>query len=190
MTVRPALLCGIAIFALTAVPVFAQSDRAVEISAGYLNVMGTMHGWNAQVSTDLTPRLSVLFEVDHSRGADCRDCQPTYRDLGVLGGIRYSWWRGSRFAPSWQLLGGVLHSKSEPYYADVIFGPPSYEESYTLDYFAIQPGVGITAMMTPRVGIRMQTDLQFAIPTDPEYDGISAFPRFTVGAVFRLGGGR
>jgi hypothetical protein len=36
----------------------------------------------------------------------------------------------------------------------------------------------------------MQTDLQFAIPDQSEYEGLSIFPRVTVGAVVRLGGGR
>lgn len=70
------------------------------------------------------------------------------------------------------------------------FGPPYYEEGETVDYVAIQPGVGFTVMVTPRVGLRMQTDLQFAIPDQSEYEGLSIFPRVTVGVVVRLGGGR
>jgi hypothetical protein len=45
-------------------------------------------------------------------------------------------------------------------------------------------------MMTPRVGLRMQTDLQFAVPDQSEYEGMTVFPRVTIGAVFRLGRGR
>jgi hypothetical protein len=178
------------LLALGAVPAFAQVDRPVEISAGYLNVGESMHGWTAQVSKDVTPHLAVLFEVSRLHGADCQECQPVYNDLGVLGGVRYSWRRASRLVPSWQILGGVLHSKSEPYYADLIFGPPSYEESYTVNYLAIQPGAGLTVMLTPRVGVKVQADLQFAIPDQSEYEGISVFPRVTVGAVFRLGRAR
>jgi hypothetical protein len=181
---------AVATLALIAAPAFAQTDRPVELSAAYLNVGGTMHGWSAQVSKDLTTRLAVLFEVDRSRGADCGGCEPVYRDLGILGGVRYTWRRESKFTPSWQILGGVLHSKSEPYYADLIFGPPYYEESETVEYLAIQPGVGFTVMMTPRVGLRMQTDLQFAVPDQSEYEGMTVFPRVTIGAVFRLGRGR
>jgi len=40
------------------------------------------------------------------------------------------------------------------------------------------------------VGFKMQTDLQFGIPDQSEYEGFSVFPRVTVGAVFRLGGRR
>ena len=67
----------------------------------------------------------------------------------MLGGVRYNWLRGGRFSPSAHVLAGVLHSKSDPYYADLIFGPPYYEESETVDYVAIQPGVGFTVMVTP-----------------------------------------
>lgn len=181
------ILIMVTILTLVAGPAFAQSDRPVEISAGYLSVGGTLRGWSAQIGKDITPGLAILFEVDRSRGADCADCQPVYRDLGVLGGVRYSWRRRSRLVPSVQILGGVLHSKSEAYYADLIFAPPSYEESYTVNYLAIQPGVGFTAMLTPRFGVRVQTDLQFGIPDQSEYEGISLFPRVTLGAVVRLG---
>jgi hypothetical protein len=175
---------------LTSVPAFAQSERPIELSASYINVMGTMHGWSAEVSKTLTPHLAVLLEVDRSTGTDCAGCEPVYHDLGVLGGVRYSWLRGGRFTPSMQMLAGVLHSKSDPYYADLIFGPPYLEEGETINYFALQPGVGFTVMLTPRVGVKMQTDLQFAIPDQSAYEGFSAFPRVTIGAVFRLGGRR
>ena len=138
----------------------------------------------------LTPHLAVLLEVDQSVGADCSGCEPVYHDRAVLGGARYSWLRAGRFTPSVQMLAGVLHSRSDPYHADMIFGPRSYVESETVDYFAVQPGAGFTVMVTPRVGLRMQTDLQVAIPNQSEYEGFSIFPRVTVGAVFRLGSGR
>lgn len=178
------------VLALIAMPAFAQGQGPVEISASYLNVGGTMHGWSADVSKMVTPHLTVLLEVDQSNGADCRGCEPVYHDLAVLGGVRYSWRRGGRFTPSLQMLGGVLHSRSDPYYADLIFAPPYYTASETADYFALQPGAGLTVMVTPRVGVRMQTDLQFAIPNQSEYEGFSVFPRVAVGAVFRLGRGR
>jgi hypothetical protein len=178
------------VFVLASTSAFAQDERPFEVAGGYLSVGGTMHGWSAEVSKAITPHLAVLFEVDRSTGADCAGCEPVYHDLGVLGGVRFNWLRGGRFSPSVQVLTGVLHSKSDPYYADLIFGPPYYEEGETVDYFAVQPGVGFTVMMTPRVGLRMQTDLQFAIPNQSEYEGLSIFPRVTVGAVVRLGRGR
>ena len=177
------------VLVLASTSAFAQDERPLEVAGGYLSV-GMMHGWSGEVSKAITPHLAVLFEVDRSTGTDCVGCQPLYHDLGALGGVRYNWLRGGRFSPSMQVLAGMLHSKSDPYYADLIFGPPYYEEGETVDYFAIQPGVGFTVMVTPRVGLRMQTDLQFAIPDQSEYEGLSIFPRVTVGAVVRLGGGR
>src|SRR5262245_37678740 len=175
---------------LISMPALAQSERPLDLSASYLTVGGTMHGWSADVSQAITPRVGVVLEVNRSIGADCAGCEPVYRDLSVLGGVRFNWLRDKRVSPSFQVLAGALHSKSDPYYADLIFGPPYYEESETVKYLALQPGVGVTFMVTPRVGFKMQTDLQFAIPDQSEYEGISVFPRVTVGAVFRLGGGR
>ena len=42
-------------------------------------------------------------------------------------------------------------------------------------------------MVTPRVGIRTQADLQLAIPNQSQYEGMTAFPRVTIGGVFRFG---
>ena len=53
--------------------------------------------------------------------------------------------------------------------------------------FGDAAGVGITAMMTPRLGIRAQADVQIAGSTDAYLQGTSIFPRTTVGAVIRLG---
>ena len=178
------------VLVLMSMPAFAQRERPLDLSASYLTVGGTMHGWSVDVSKAITPRVGAVLEVNRSIGADCSGCEPVYRDLSVLGGVRFSWLRDKRFSPSFQVLGGVLHSKSDPYYADLIFGPPSYEESETVDYLALQPGGGFTVMVTPRVGFKMQTDLQFGIPDQSEYEGFSVFPRVTVGAVFRLGGRR
>jgi hypothetical protein len=175
---------------LTSTPAFAQTPRPIEIGGSYLTVGGTMHGWSVDVSKWLTPHLAVVLEVDRSVGADCRGCEPVYHDRAVLGGARFSWLRAGRLTPSVQVLGGVLQSRSDPYYADLIFGPPSYVERETVNYFAVQPGAGLTVMVTPRLGVRMQTDLQVAIPNQSEYEGFSIFPRVTVGAVFRLGRGR
>ena len=72
----------------------------------------------------------------------------------------------------------------------MIFGPRFYEEGYTVYYFAIQPGGGVTVMLTPRVGIRTHVDLHIAVPNQAEYQGFSIFPRVLVGGVFRFGLGQ
>jgi hypothetical protein len=61
------------------------------------------------------------------------------------------------------------------------------EPELTIDYLALQPGGGVTMMLTPRLGFRAQADLQFGIPDQSEWEGISGFPRVTIGGVVRLG---
>lgn len=167
----------------------AQDDRFAEVSAGYLNVGGLMHGWSVEVSKPFTPQWALVGEVNRARGRDCQGCDPTYNDTSVLGGVRYRWLRGARIWPSAQVLVGGLHSVADGYWTDLIFGPRFYEEGYTVNYFAIQPGGGVTVMLTPRVGIRTHVDLQFAVPNQAEYEGFSIFPRVLVGGVFRFGTG-
>jgi hypothetical protein len=49
----------------------------------------------------------------------------------------------------------------------LIFGPRFFEEGYTVNYFAIQPGGGVTVMLTPRVGIRTTWTCRSPYPTRP-----------------------
>ena len=90
-----------------------------------------------------------------------------------------------------QILVGGLHSEAEGYAWETTFANNrvvrGYEEGFTVNYLALQPGVGATLMMNSRVGLRLQTDIQLAIPDQSEYEGYSVFPRTTVGAVVRLG---
>jgi len=49
-----------AIMAGFASPALAQDDRQTDVTVGYLNVMGSMHGTAIQVSRQLTARWVVL----------------------------------------------------------------------------------------------------------------------------------
>jgi hypothetical protein len=44
----------------------------------------------------------------------------------------------------------------------------------------------VTAMVSPRLGIRAQADILFAMPDQSKWEGVSIFPRVVVGAVIRL----
>jgi hypothetical protein len=152
-----------------------------------------MHGWYAQLSTEVTPRFGLVAQVDGSYGPDEPGEEPDYRDHAFLGGARFTYALTPRVAVFWQGLAGVLHSVAEAY-------STAYErldgtvveirnDELTINYLALQPGGGATFMFTPRVGIRGHFDLQFAIPDQGAWEGISIFPRVAVGGVFRLGGG-
>ena len=179
---------SISIVLLAAHPVRAQGLGRVELSGGFLNVMGTMNGATAQVAAPLTPHWSLVGEADFSRGPDPGDDTYIYRDVALLGGVRYAWHAHSRILPFAQVLAGGLHSTAR---GDVcLIFSSCYAEAYTINYFAVQPGGGVTFMLSPRVGIRTQADFQLAIPNQSEWEGFSLFPRVAVSAVVGLGARR
>ena len=169
----------------------AQSDTAIELGGGFLNVMGTMNGGNAQVGLRLNDRWTLVGEVNAAKGRDCRDCDQLFKDVSALAGVRANWRPRRQVTLFTQILVGGLHSEAEGYAWETTFANNrvvrGYEEGFTVNYLAVQPGVGATIMMTPRVGLRLQTDIQLAIPDQSEYEGYSLFPRTTVGGVARLG---
>jgi hypothetical protein len=188
---RSGVLAGVATMVallMAAKPATAQGSRGIDLSTGYLNVARSMNGMNVQLTSQMTRHLSFVGEIDWSRGPDRETLDPIYRDLAGLAGIRFGWQPTPRISPFLQVMAGGLHSTSEAYsYMSCSCfrtGPVLiYEPAYTTDYLAIQPGGGVTVMMTPRVGIRAQTDFQFALQSE----WASIFPRTAVGAVIRLG---
>jgi len=86
------------------------------------------------------------------------------------------------------LLAGGLRSSSGEYVVEYCCGlGRRLEPASTAGYLAIQPGGGLTVMASRRVGLRAQFDAQLAIPDQAAFEGVSVFPRVTVGAVIRLG---
>ena len=168
-------------------PATAQTSLGNDLSSGYLNVGGSMNGMNVQFTSQMTRHLSFVGEVDWSRGPDPDSIHPIYHDVAGLGGLRVGWQPTPKISPFVQVMAGGLHSTSEGYSYTCFCsrtGPVlRYQEAYTVDYLAVQPGGGVTVMMTPRLGIRAQTDFQFAIQSE----WASIFPRTAVGAVIRLG---
>ena len=163
----------------------ASAQIEVDVAAGYQNASGTMHGGFGQLSVDLGRRWGVFGQVDATSGHDPGDHTTTFRDVGVLGGVRYRWQPSPRVSPFWQLGAGVLHSKGT--LDDFDFRGRPVHNTFTVNYLAIQPGGGVTVMMTPRVGVRAQFDLQLAIPDQSQFEGASAFLRPSIGAVVRFG---
>ena len=168
-------------------PATAQTTNHIDVSGGYLNVLGSMHGGNAQVNAELNRRWSFVGEVDWSRGGDCAGCDPVFTDLAGLAGARFRWLGNGRVSPFFQVLGGGLQSTADDYQVEYCCGLGSqFREGFTKSYVAIQPGGGVTTMITRRVGLIAQVDIQFAIPDQSQSD-ISIFPRVVTGAVVRLG---
>lgn len=85
-------------------------------------------------------------------------------------------------------MAGGLHSEAPEYYVDYCCNlGRRLEPGYTINYLVIQPGGGVTYMVTPRFGMRAQADLQLAIPDQREWEGYALFPRVVAGGVIRLG---
>ena len=168
-------------------PAFAQDVRQTDVSAGYLNVNGSMHGWNVQLTAPVSSRWSLIAELDGSRGHDPGSDDYTYRDFAFLGGVRFGWQPTPRISPFWQVLAGGLNSKAAGGYCTIT--GRCVRDEFSVNYFALQPGGGVTVMVTPRFGIRAQADMQLAIPDQSQYEGMTMFPRVVTGAVIRLGRG-
>jgi hypothetical protein len=171
-------------------PALAQDGGQTDVTVGYLRV-SCMNGVNAQVASELTRRIAVVGEFDAAFGPDCSEREPRYRDFGFLGGGRVSWYPGTRTTVFFQGLGGLLHSTAGAYSWEYLSSAGRLvqvaEPELTITYLALQPGGGMTMMLTPRFGLRAQADLQIAIPDQSEWEGVAGFPRATIGAVVRLG---
>ena len=105
-------------FAVAVSTASAQGLRETDVSVGYLNLGGSMQGGNVQLTAPITERWSVVGEFDASSGRDCSGCEPDYRDVAGLGGVRYVWRPSVRLTPFWQVLAGGLRSTAGDYYVD------------------------------------------------------------------------
>jgi hypothetical protein len=183
------LFVGAIGFTGAATSLSAQDVDHVDVAVGYVNVGGSMHGVDVQVSKPLTPRWSFVADFDRSVGPDCSGCEPTYRDFAGFGGVRQTWHPTTRTTPYWQLLVGGLHSTSDGYTVEPCCGLGGrFQPGQTVNYFALQPGAGVTLMLSSRFGVRGEADWQIAIPDQSEFEGAMVRPRVVVGAVLRLGG--
>jgi hypothetical protein len=171
---------------LSASPVFAQDLPPADVSVGSLTVNGTMFGVTLQGTKPLSWNWSLVGEVDWSRGPDPGDDVYTFQDVAVLGGFRYTFAPARRVSPFWQVMAGGLTSKGEGRWCTTT--GRCREESFRRNYLVIQPGGGVTAMLTPRFGVRAQLDVQVAVARSEAY--VAVFPRFAIGAVIALGRGR
>ena len=165
----------------------ARAQSGVDVAAGYLNAGGTMHGGFGQVSVDLGRHWSIFGQIDATRGRELGDETATFRDVAVLGGVRHRWQPTPRVSPFWQVSLGVLHSEGTADYVNIL--GRHVHETFTVNYRAIQPGGGVTVMVTPRVGLRGQLDVLLAIPDQSRFEGGSAFVRPAIGGVVRFGAG-
>ena len=163
-----------------ALPAAAQQPTPkVEVSVGYVVVRDQdiyretfPLGWNIDVATQMTRRLTIVGEV----GGAYRhvDLLGTGFDLSVhtlMAGPRLSGWQSGRLAPFAHILvGGALVRAS-------VFG----ERSSTI-MLALQPGAGVDVRLTDLVGVRIGGDYRLSLSGGAEIEF-----RVGTGAVFRVG---
>jgi hypothetical protein len=141
-----------------------QTDVAVAyVTAGYLGYDYSVHGWNAQFSAQRTRRWTLVGEFGYERE------NPNHRGWAGLSGGRFGW-PATRASPFWQILVGGLHETGAGY------------EKETMNSLVVQPGGGMTVMVTRRFGMRIQADLRFGLSRE-----VSGQSRVLAGGVMRFG---
>lgn len=158
-------------FAIAIEPASAQHLWSTEVAvanvtAGYLGYDYSVQGWNVQFGAQRTRRWTLVGEFDAERE------HLNHRGWAGLGGGRFGWRPAPRVSPFFQILAGGQ------------FETGVGDRQDTISSLAIQPGVGMTVRITPRLGVRIQSDLRFGLSSD-----VSGLSRIAVGGVFRLRNG-
>jgi len=171
----------------------AQASRQVEVFGGYVNLPDyrSLHGGSLQVSAGISPKWSVVLDVDaayrHTRAFYEPHVGGEYRDLHIAGlaGFRRVIGRRGRLSGFGQILAGGLREKTFDICVNLGRGRPCRPaEDFSTRYFVVQPGLGATVMVTPRFGIRAQADIALT-RTSEGYP--MAFVRAVAGGVIRFG---
>ena len=184
------LLVGVALLWPSAPALGQTLEGQTNLMAGYVNVNGQMHGGLVQIDRQSRGHIGYFAEFNVVSGPDCSRCQPKYRDLTAVGGIRINWRPGSRVTAYAQAGVGVLSSRASEYsYDQPLPGGRTVrvtDPAFTVNEFALQPGGGVTYMLSPRFGVRGQATLQFGVPDQSQWEGITLFQYIGGGAVFRF----
>jgi opacity protein-like surface antigen len=193
---RALSLIGFCIFAFTAPPsALAQEGGAPvlslgEVSAGYAFMRDTTTeenfpaGWYSSAAVNLNQWFGVAGEVTgaHKKLTDIAPVSVKANLYTFMGGPRFFIKRG-RIVPFAQLLAGAAQLRwktTEP------TGGPNDTGSDT--QFAVQPGGGMTVLLTQNVSVRGAADYRRIVFTEAdEFDEDNSQFRATVGMVFGWG---
>jgi len=180
-----------------AMPIAAQeatsgkAPRQVDVGVGYVR-QACMNGMQATVTSPWKGRVAVEGEFAATFGPDCGSSRPRYRDFLFQGGVRWTWHAGPRTSVYVRTLAGLLHSTAGAYqwsYRSLVSGTNVIvgEPDFTLDYFALTAGGGLTTMFTPRYGLYAQVDSLTGIPNQSDWEGVSGFGRASAGLLVAAG---
>jgi hypothetical protein len=186
---------------LAPVPSAAGQDLAtssvppVDVSAGYAMAHDTTHqrtfpaGWYGSAAVNPAQWFGIAGEVSGTYSgteefafAEGHDTI-SRRVYTVMAGPRF-FQKVGRIVPFGQFLAGVAveHESSTS-----VWQGRAHSGTLTWNRFAIQPGAGVTVLMTERVGIRAQADYRCVMDFEDEAEYINAF-RFAAGFTLHWGG--
>lgn len=177
----------------------AQTKGQVELFGGYAHLLDyrSLQGGSVQVSAGLSPQWAAVLDLD----AEYRNVWYDYgkfhivdaghfRELHLAGlvGFRRTIGRPARLSGYWQALAGGLQEKLYDVCNSGGNGRPCRPaEDSSQGYFVIQPGLGVTAIVTPRFGIRAQGDLRVGAPDGRNYEYPFGWYRTVAGGFIRFG---
>ena len=169
-----------------------------ELSAGYAFMHDTdidenfPAGWYVSGAVNLSQWFGIVGEaggsyttVDETYGLEQRFSLSTKLEgYTFMAGPRF-FRKTGRVVPFAQFLTGVLYARSR---TTSTWGdePPYRGGRLVSTDFAIQPGGGVTVLLTERVGLRVAGDYRCAIDTEDETEYTNEF-RFITGFTFHWG---
>ena len=171
-------------------PAVAQEHVApplpvVDLSAGYMFMYDTdiaesfPKGWYFGSAVNLNTWFGVAFEVS---GSHKRISAVQFDAFTYMAGPRF-FQKTGRLVPFAQFLTGLAHGRAK------ITPPPEFGYgpfTTSSDNFAIQPGGGVTILLTDHVGLRVATDYRCIMNFDDGVEYTNEF-RVTSGMTFHWG---
>jgi hypothetical protein len=184
-------------------PVSAQEAGTLplpiaELSAGYAFMRNTHidenfpAGWYLSGGVNLSQWFAIVGEAGGGY-ATVRETPPfgephelssKLEDYAFMGGPRF-FRKTGRVVPFGQFLVGVRYARQRE---TATYGaePPHRGGMLTATDLAIQPGGGVTVLLTERVGLRVAADFRTVIDTEDETEYTNEF-RFITGFTFHWG---
>lgn len=188
----------VALCALVFAPISSASAQEVgtppvplvEVSAGYAFMRDTTveenfpAGWYFSAATNVNNWFGIAGEVTgaHKKFVDEPGLTVKANLYTFMGGPRFFVKRG-RVVPFAQFLAGAVQLKSK---ASLTFPGLSTTERDTETEFAIQPGGGVTVLLTENVAVRGQLDYRRIMIDEDGVDDTNEF-RCMAGFVFGWG---
>jgi opacity protein-like surface antigen len=189
---RSLCVFGVCLFVFSATPPASAQESGVlplplvEASAGYAFMRDTTMeenfptGWYFSAATNLTQWFGLTGEISgaHKELTDIAPISVKANLYTFMAGPRFFIKRG-RIVPFAEILAGAAHLRWKPTEPDA---------TVTDTKFALQPGGGVTVLVTQNVSVRGAVDYRHIVFTDAdEFDEDNSQVRAIVGVAFGWG---